>query len=69
MKKTMVFGYARVSSREQNEARQVEALKAEGVSERNIYIDKKSGENFNREKYTALINILREGDLLIIRAI
>ena len=65
----MVFGYARVSSKEQNEKRQVEALKAEGVDERNIYIEKKSGKNFDREQYRHMLDKLREGDLLIVTSI
>jgi len=65
----IVFGYARVSSKEQNEHRQIEALKAEGVDERNIYIDKKSGKDFNREQYKAVIDRLREGDLIIVTSI
>lgn len=65
----VVFGYARVSSKEQNESRQIEALKAEGVDERHIYIDKRSGKDFDREQYKALIDRLREGDLIIITSI
>ena len=66
-----VFGYARVSSKGQNEARQVSALIEAGVSERDIYIDKISGKSFdNREQYLALRNsVLREGDTLIVKSL
>jgi DNA invertase Pin-like site-specific DNA recombinase len=67
--KNIKFGYARVSSKEQNEGRQIEALKAEGVDERYIYIDKKSGKDFKREKYIAMIDRLREGDIIVIASI
>jgi DNA invertase Pin-like site-specific DNA recombinase len=67
--KNKKFGYGRVSTREQNEARQLEAFKAEGIDERDVYIDKKSGKDFEREKYKLLLGNLREGDLLIIESI
>jgi len=67
--KNMVFGYVRVSSADQNEGRQIEEMKAAGVDERNIYVDKKSGKDFNREKYIALMDRLREGDLIVISSI
>lgn len=67
-----IYGYGRVSSRDQNEQRQVVALIAEGIKERNIFIDKISGKNFNRPNYNLLIGtdksagLLREGDLLVL---
>lgn len=64
--KNIVFGYGRVSSTDQNEERQLEALLDAGIDERNIYIDKKSGKDFDREQYKALIDRLREGDLVVI---
>lgn len=65
-----IYGYARVSSREQNLERQLQALKDAGVEERNILVDKQSGKDFNREAYKALtMQLLREGDLLIIMSI
>ena len=67
--KNLIFGYARVSSKEQNEGRQVEALKAEGVDERNIYIEKKSGKDFDREQYKNMLSRIREGDLLIVTSL
>ena len=67
--KSKVFGYARVSSKEQNEERQLVAFKEFGIDERDIYIDKQSGKDFNREQYSILKNILRENDLLVIKSI
>lgn len=66
MKKT--YGYCRVSSKEQNLDRQIEALKQYGVSEREIIIDKQSGKDFNRVGYKTLKNnLLRAGDTLVIK--
>ena len=64
-----IFGYARVSSKEQNEERQLVAFKEYGIDERDIYIDKQSGKDFDRKQYNILKNILRENDLLIIKSI
>lgn len=64
-----VFGYARVSSKDQNEERQLVAFKEYGIDERDIYIDKQSGKDFNREQYNILKHILRENDLLVIKSI
>lgn len=60
------FGYARVSTKEQNEARQIEEFKKIGIPERNIYRDKQTGRNYNRPKYLALKETLRKGDILYI---
>lgn len=67
--KNKVFAYARVSSKEQNEERQLVAFKNYGIDERDIYIDKQSGKDFNREQYNTLKHILRENDLLVIKSI
>lgn len=67
--KNKIFGYARVSSKEQNEERQLEAFKDFNIDERDIYIDKQSGKDFNREQYNILKNALRENDLLVIKSI
>ena len=64
-----IFGYARVSTKEQNAGRQVEQLKTAGVDERDIYIEKRSGKDFNREEYQNMLGRLREGDLLIVTSI
>lgn len=62
------FGYARVSTKEQNLERQLEALKQYGINEREIIVDKISGKNFNRPGYLNLKNnLLREGDTLVVK--
>ena len=65
----MIFGYIRVSSKDQNPERQIEALKEyeKELKDENIFMDKQSGKDFNREKYQALKLILREGDTLIVK--
>ena len=63
----MKIGYARVSTVEQNEARQMEALREEGVDK--IYMDKKSGKDFNRPEYQKMIASLQKGDVLVIHSI
>ena len=67
--KNKIFGYARVSSKEQNEERQIVAFKDYGIDERDIYIDKQSGKDFDREQYSILKHILRENDILVIKSI
>ena len=63
----MIYGYARVSSREQNLDRQITALLDAGVEERNIFKEKKSGKNFqDREEYQKLLNVLNVGDTVIL---
>lgn len=63
-----IYGYARVSSREQNEDRQIEALKSFGVPEGNIIIDKASGKDTERVGYQYMKQqILRKGDTLVIK--
>ena len=64
-----VYGYVRVSTKEQNEDRQLIALQAFPVSERNIYMDKLSGKDFNRPQYRKLLKKFRPGDLLVIKSI
>lgn len=63
------FGYARVSTRDQNEDRQIIALKEMGVAEQNIYIDKQSGKDFNRPQYKRLLRRLKPNDLVYIKSI
>lgn len=67
--KNKIFGYARVSSKEQNEERQIVAFKNYGIDERDIYIDKQSGKDFDRDQYNILKHILRENDILVIKSI
>ena len=66
---TKTFAYCRVSSTDQNEDRQVEAMLELGINERDIFIDKCSGKNFDRPQYHALKLQLREGDVLVIKSI
>ena len=63
----MDFGYVRVSTKDQNPERQIKTLMEMGIEERNIYVEKKSGHNFNREVYDMLVNhIMRKGDRLTV---
>lgn len=72
MEKTKnIYGYARVSSKDQNEQRQLESLLQYGISKDNIFVDKKSGKDFQREEYQILKQILRrtKENLLVIKSI
>ena len=68
----MKYGYARVSSNDQNLDRQIEQLKAAGIDERYIYLDKASGKDFDRKAYNTLVGteytapVLRYGDTLVV---
>ena len=64
-----VYGYARVSTREQNEDRQLVALDRAKVPQKNIYLDKESGKDFNRPMYRQMLKRLRQDDLLYIKSI
>ena len=64
-----VYGYTRVSTRDQNGARQIIALTQYGVERKNIICDEQSGKNFERPGYRRLIKILKEGDTLVIKSI
>ena len=66
---SIIYGYIRVSSRDQNEDRQLIALHGRGVKDDYIYIDKKSGKDFNRPQYKKLMKKLKPGDLLMIQSI
>ena len=65
----MVYGYMRVSSKEQNEDRQRIAMKEAGVPEKNIYMDKQSGKDFERPQYKKLYRKLKKDDVLYIKSI
>ena len=65
----MEYGYIRVSSKEQNEARQLDALHEQGIADSNIYMDKQSGKDFNRPRYKTLYRKLKKGDVLYIKSI
>ena len=65
----VAYGYARVSSPGQNEDRQIIALKEKGVPEKNIYVDKMSGKNFDRPQYKKLLKKLNKNTCLYIKSI
>lgn len=66
---TKIYGYIRVSSTDQNEDRQLDAMHEVGIPERNIYLDKQSGKDFDRPQYKKLTKKLKPGDLLYILSI
>lgn len=63
------YGYIRVSSRDQNEDRQMIALKSVGIPSKNLFLDKQSGKDFNRPQYKKLLRKLKRDDLLYIKSI
>ena len=65
----MIYGYVRVSSKDQNEDRQMIAMREMKVSEKNIFIDKQSGKDFNRPQYKKMMKKLKEDDLLYVLSI
>lgn len=67
--KTKFIGYARVSTLQQNEDRQIIALKEMGVPEKNIYVDRVSGKNFNRPQYKKMLKKLDSDTTLFIKSI
>ncbi len=64
-----MYGYARVSTREQKEDRQVMAMSEKGVEEKDIFVDKQSGKDFERHMYKKLVKKLKPDDLLYIKSI
>ena len=64
-----MYGYVRVSTREQNEDRQLIAMRNFGVADENIFLDKQSGKNFHRKAYRKLLKKLKPGDTLVIKSI
>lgn len=64
-----VYGYVRVSTREQHEDRQLFAMRDFGVTEGNIFIDKQSGKDFDRQAYRKLLKKVKPGDTLVIKSI
>lgn len=64
-----VYGYIRVSNKDQKEDRQQIALKEVGVERQNIYVDKQSGKDFNRPQYKKMLRKLKKDDLLYIKSI
>ena len=69
MEEINIYGYMRVSSKEQNEDRQKIALTEMGVPENNIYMDKQSGKDFERTQYKRLLRKLNENSVLYIKSI
>ena len=69
MKEHQIFGYIRVSAKDQNVDRQIDALAPLGIPKRNLYIDKQSGKDFERPAWRRLVKRLRPGDLLCVKSI
>lgn len=65
----MEYGYVRVSTKEQNEQRQILALTEFGITGKHIYMDKQSGKDFERSGYKRLLRKLKSGDTLVIKSI
>ncbi|MBQ3261540.1 MAG: recombinase family protein [Oscillospiraceae bacterium] len=65
----MEYGYIRVSTREQNEERQVIALREWGIPPNRIYMDKQSGKDFDRPQYRRLLRRLKPNDALVVKSI
>lgn len=66
---TKTFGYVRVSTAEQNVERQLSKMRELGIGERDIFVDRASGKNFNRPQYQALKSVIRTGDLIYLDAL
>lgn len=64
-----IYGYCRVSTKDQSLARQLDAMAAYGVREAAVFSEQQSGKNFNRTAYKRMIHILRKGDILVIKSI
>ena len=69
MGNTATYGYVRVSSKDQNEARQMIAMREFGVDEKCIFVEKQSGKDFNRPQYKRLLRKMKKGDILVIKSI
>lgn len=65
----MEYGYARISSRDQKERRQLVALQNFGIQRERIYVDRQSGKDFERDQYLRLLRKLRCGDILVVKSI
>ncbi len=65
----MIYGYVRVSTKEQNEDRQLVAMGEYGIEKRNIFVDKESGKDFERKNYKKLIRLLKKGDVIVVKSI
>lgn len=65
----MVYGYVRVSSRDQNEERQIIVMREFGIEDEQIFLDKRSGKDFERPQYRKLVRNLKRGDTLVVKSI
>ena len=65
----MTYGYVRVSAKDQNETRQIIAMREFGIESKDIFLDKQSGKDFNRPQYRKLIRKLKKDDTLVIKSI
>lgn len=65
----MTYGYARVSSKDQNEDRQLIAFEESGYKFDRIFIEKQSGKDFNRAEYRRMIKAVRKGDIIVVKSI
>ena len=65
----MEYGYVRVSTKEQNEQRQIIALQEFGIEEKRIFMDKQSGKDFERVNYKRLLRKIKSGDTLVVKSI
>ncbi|SES87275.1 Site-specific DNA recombinase [Pseudobutyrivibrio sp. C4] len=63
------YGYIRISSKDQNPARQFDAMENRGILSRNIYVDRQSGKDFDRPEYQRLLKKLKNEDLLVVKSI
>ena len=68
-KSTQIYGYIRVSTREQNEDRQLVAMRELKIPDRNLYTDKQSGKDFDRPQYKKMVRKMKKDDLLYIKSI
>ena len=64
-----IYGYCRVSSRDQNEDRQLITMKEMNVPEKNVFVDKQSGKDFDRPQYKKLMRRIKAGDVLVVKSI
>ena len=69
VEQSVTYGYVRVSTREQNEARQMDAMAVFGVSAENIFLDKQSGKDFLRPAYQEMMGKVRSGDVIVVKSI
>ena len=65
----MTYAYIRVSTAEQNEARQLDALSASGIAADRVFIDKQSGKDFERDGWREMVSLLEPGDLVVVKSI